>query len=606
MVFQGSSTIMRSKRTYVKGALQGYSSSASAGAYPQDGISGSYWYDYQGSDNIDPSGCSIPSSIMGGQGIMISVTPGSGKIYSGTVSYEYQVKLGGGNWTTIATTTATFKTYTVPYGTTTFQARVRALNRYTYRSSDYVSSSTTTVTNNQPPTAPGSIAVTNVIAGQQCTITLTAATDPDGTVASYIYERSVDGSAWQQIANVNSLTQTDTVSGDWGTVAYRAKAVDDDGESGPYVTSETTTVNSGWVIISGPASDMGDKPAPFDFVFSVSVTGQTSVDAIDVTVTLDGENIYTGTPNSGVEVTLPIDTRIMSATEHTIEVAASKTNYTAASAAYTFEIPAVELPDGGISEILENSEGKTVFPLTLARYVIGADGRDVNELLARLLSSAAKTQTGSYVGTGTYGQNNPNSLTFDFEPKFLAVQCHAGKSSSNSSNPEFFYVCGGLAYGSNDAHYGHISTEGKTVSWYYDSNAFWQLNEANTQYNYVAVGKTLPAGSIPVSLETQSYSESDNIVWNFSIPSSTFAREGQTTNVTVTMTRDGDTPNWSTGRTVTYTVTGADGGGTTALLTRPTASDPAPTFNIPISNIRGNVNVVVIKITNVEPVKATT
>ena len=33
----------------------------------------------------------------------------------------------------------------------------------------------------------------------------------------------------------------------------------------------------------------------------------------------------------------------------------------------------------------------------------------------------AKIQTGSYIGTGTYGSNNPNTLTFDFEPKLLIV-----------------------------------------------------------------------------------------------------------------------------------------------------------------------------------------
>ena len=42
-----------------QGGLVGYNSSAASTSYPQDGISGSYWYEYQGSDNIDPSGCTI-------------------------------------------------------------------------------------------------------------------------------------------------------------------------------------------------------------------------------------------------------------------------------------------------------------------------------------------------------------------------------------------------------------------------------------------------------------------------------------------------------------------------------------------------------------------
>ena len=90
-----------------------------------------------------------------------------------------------------------------------------------------------TVSTNEPPTAPGSISVSGVVASGTATITLTAATDPDGTIASYRYERSVDSGSWTQFADVNSLTQTDSVSGDWGTVAYRACAVDDAGEADP-------------------------------------------------------------------------------------------------------------------------------------------------------------------------------------------------------------------------------------------------------------------------------------------------------------------------------------------------------------------------------------
>ena len=151
---------------------------------------------------------------------------------------------------------------------------------------------------NDPPTAPGSIDVSGVVRGGSATITLTAATDPDGTVASYIFERQVDGGAWEQVAQANSLTQTDPIGEDWGTVAYRACAVGEMGVSGPYVTGETYTINSGWVTIGGPAEDMGSQPRRFDFAFSVSVSGVASVDAITVSVARDGTRIYSGTPSA--------------------------------------------------------------------------------------------------------------------------------------------------------------------------------------------------------------------------------------------------------------------------------------------------------------------
>lgn len=252
----------------------------------------------------------------------------------------------------------------------------------------YVSDDGSILTN-EPPTAPGSIDVTGVVSGGQATITLTAATDPDGTVESYRYERQVDGGGWQQFADVNSLTQTDQIGSDWGTIAYRACAVDDAGAAGPYVTSETETINDGWTIISGPASDMGSKTAPFDFVFSVSVTGQTAT-SITATAALDGEQVYSGTPNSGVQVTIPIDTRLLGAGSHTIEVNASKDEYLPASNSYTFTVPAATIPDGGKGSQAQGQDGRAIFYTTLAQRCIGKDGKDVQ---AQIDALAARVKT---------------------------------------------------------------------------------------------------------------------------------------------------------------------------------------------------------------------
>ena len=250
-----------------------------------------------------------------------------------------------------------------------------------------------TITTNQPPTAPASIDVANVGTSGTITITLTAATDPDGTVESYIYERQVDGGAWQQVAQVNSLTQTDTISEDWGTIAYRACAVDDLGASGPYVTGETQTINSGWVTIGGPAEAMGSKPVPFDFDFSVSVSGVASTGAITVYAALDGVQVYSGTPNAGTQISIPIDTRLMGAGEHTIEVQDSKDDYLPASKRYTFTIPAVTIPAGGTGEQAQGSDGRPVFHTTLAQRCIGRGGVDI-QAQVDALTARVKTLEG--------------------------------------------------------------------------------------------------------------------------------------------------------------------------------------------------------------------
>ena len=332
------------------------------------------------------------------------------------------------------------------------------------------------VVTNEPPTAPGSIEVSAVVAGDEVTITLTAATDPDGTVESYIYERLVDGgTGWQQIANANSLTATDTVSAEWGSVQYRACAVDNAGVSGPYIASEVYDVNSGWVIISGPGASLGSQPAPFSFSFSVSVTGQASTDTITVGVTLDGNTIYTGTPNSGETITLAIDTRILSAQTHTLAVTASKESFASAASSYTFTVPAASLPSGGIAQQPQDNQGNPVFFQTLGRYVICAGGLDLNTLQAQMSAAALRIASGSYTGTGTFGSEAPTALTFAAPPRLLLV------TASAASAPGLLWLgqpgdAGGVVF----------TAEGNELSWY-ASTADAQLNASGTEYFYIAL-----------------------------------------------------------------------------------------------------------------------
>ena len=63
----------------------------------------------------------------------------------------------------------------------------------------------------------------------------------------------------------------------------------------------------------------------------------------------------------------------------------------------------------------------------------GGAGKTTLSALASTLQSVrgfAKIQTGSYVGTGTYGADNPCSLTFNFNPCFLFVRPNDGGYAS--------------------------------------------------------------------------------------------------------------------------------------------------------------------------------
>ena len=463
---------------YEKGSLIGPVSNAGSSAYPSNNYSGDYWYQSQGNDVIDPDDVSIPSDILGGNTIEITLTPSTGKVYGGTVSYTYQYRLDGGEWQTLATTTETTQQLLVPAGTNTIEVQVRAQDDIGFTSSTWVASSMEHVTNNQPPTAPGSIQVTNVTTGQEAAVTLTAATDPDGTVESYIYERSVDGAEFQPFAEVNSLTQTDHISGDWGTVAYRACAVDDDGAAGPYVTSETKTVTTGLVTIAGPAADLGEKPMPFAFWFSCGVSDQTAVQDIAVRVTVDGKDFFTGTLDSGAAKGLYIDTRFRGAGQHTIAVTASKEDYQPAAASYTFTVPSVVLPYEGRAEMPQNSAGQPVWWYGLARFIFGPDGKDLITLMQEMQAASPKMVTGSYQGTGQAGSSNPNTLAAGFRPRVVLL-------SSGYSIDIMIVATESGSTGTVEAVNYTLSDTG--VSWY-ASSAAAQGNESGKTYRYVIFG----------------------------------------------------------------------------------------------------------------------
>lgn len=468
-----------------RGSKVGNASSNSSSTYPNGNIGGNNWYEYLGSDDIDPVAVSTPANLRGGEAALVTVTPGTGKVYGGTVSYRYEYSVNGGtSWVLANTTTATSLSITIPEGSPSFQARVRAQDNLGFTSSTYVYSTQVTVINNEPPTAPGSISVGVPVGGQQVTITITAATDPDGQVVNYLYERSIDGNGWTQIASVNALTYNDTVGTEWATVAYRVKAVDDDGAAGPYVTGETSTINSGWLFISGPAENMGNKPAPFVFSVSAGVSGSSGVSDIAMSITLDGVEIYYNTVSDADTVTQEMDTRLMGEGTHTITVAVSKADYLPTSRAYVFEVPPFALPDGGRMEILENQEEQAVFPVTLARAVVGYDGRSVADILEELLVSTlagAKIETGTYAGGGTFGADSPNLLAFAFPAKVLLLFDSLGAMtvlvpSIGKYSPRL-----------TTSGAGTVSLTGSAVSWYAASAAD-QLNSSGKTYTYIAIG----------------------------------------------------------------------------------------------------------------------
>ena len=240
------------------------------------------------------------------------------------------------------------------------------------------------VVTNIPPTAPGSINVSSVVAGGTTTVTVTAASDSDGTIANYQFEHSIDSAAYQVMGIQAGLTFNDQVQSSWGTVQYRVCAIDNMGAKGPYVTSQQYTVQSGYVTIGGPSPSMGTKDMPFTFEATIGVSGLTGITGIHVRAWVDSYLSYDVSVDHGAKVSFEVDTRSMSAGSHTIRVIAEHDTVLSAQQDYTFTISEMDIPEGGRAEQFEDEYGTAIFPVTMAKNVISPNGTSIQTEIEKL------------------------------------------------------------------------------------------------------------------------------------------------------------------------------------------------------------------------------
>lgn len=460
---------------YVQGSFIDWKTGNSRYSY-SDGYSGGDYYTYQGSDNIDPAAVNLPENIRGGSVVNVSVNPSAGQKYEGLISYQYQYRLDGGNWVTIGTSGVS-ESFTVPNGTQTVQVRVRAQDDLGFVSNDWITSGVVSVVNNSPPSAPGSIDVRNAIAGNYATITITEATDSDGYVTGYIFERSVDGGSWKEVSETSSLAYFERIDEDWATVQYRVCAVDNEDARGPYITSELYTVQVDYVMISGPEADLGSVAGVLSLETIYSTSDDPEAQGIAVKIEMDGALLVDRDVNAGDKIVLNIDTRLQWTGVHHISVTAELEDHMPANQTYTYTIGATpaDLISGGESGVLQGPDGKPVLPKTLAQDCYGTDGKDVNTLIAEGLQMTA----GGYIGTGTSGEGAPNTLAFGFAPRLLVLY----KADDGEA------VILGAAAAGGSGTVGGISYTFLTggASWYASTPAT-QMNENGQNYGYFAIG----------------------------------------------------------------------------------------------------------------------
>lgn len=114
-----------------------------------------------------------------------------------------------------------------------------------------------------------------------------------------------------------------------------------------------------------------------------------------------------------------------------------------------------------------------------------------NNLTLSPAQSPIHIETGSYTGTGTYGESNPNSLTFGFEPKLVLIYVDS-PSGANGYFGHGVAIQGSTvmwAYGSV-AYRCYTTWSGKTLSWYCDHTNYTSIGQLNygVLYRYIAFG----------------------------------------------------------------------------------------------------------------------
>lgn len=408
-----------------------------------------------------PASITVPtSSVPAGSTIAVSWPA-----VSGASSYTLQRSVNGGSWQTIQNNANT--SYNDVAGAWT-QVQYRVATVASGFTSAYISSTVVTVL---PYTIDTLTVPSQIMEGQSIPISWSAVS----LATNYILERNADSSGWTQIYSGSGTSYTDT-PGEWTTVQYRVQA-GANGVYGAYNTSAAIPIiSASALVISGSDSDLGTLVADVPYTVSTD-TGN----PITLTRKVNGILVATLTVQSGFAYSIPV--MDLPTGSGTIEISArvntSSGGPVSATRTWTYTKTAITFPGaGGVAPLTLN--GQNVFPITLpeAVRVPTVWGGSLDKALELLLPvvNAAVISVGTYEGTGTFGVDNPNTLTFEDTP--VVVTIYGGGqtlviSSTDTSAPAYI--------------------SGNQAKWYSTVSAAEQMNTSGVTYSYVAVAKGVTA-----------------------------------------------------------------------------------------------------------------
>ncbi len=405
-----------------------------------------------------PASITVPTtSIPTGSSIAVSWSA-----VSGAESYQLQRSANGGSWQTVYTGSGT--SYSDVAGNWT-QVKYRVASVVMGITSGYATSTTVTVL----PYVVDSLTVpSQVMQGQNIPISWTAS----AAANTYILQRSVNGGGWSQIYSGGNTSYTDTPQSGWTTVQYRVQA-GANGSYGAWATSASVPViSASALVISGTDGDLGTLTSDVPYTVSSDTGNPITLDRY-----VNGQLVATTTVESGFAYSIPVMDLPSGAGSIKISatVQTSSGGPVSASRNWTYTKTAITFPTtGGVAQLSLN--GQNVFPLTLAEGVrvpsVWGGSLDLALQLLLPLVGAAVISVGTYTGTGTFGQDNPNTLEFPTAPTVVTI--YGGGQTLAISSTE----TSGTAY-----------ISGNTATWYSETSAADQLNSQGVTYSYVAIRK---------------------------------------------------------------------------------------------------------------------
>lgn len=139
-------------------------------------------------------------------------------------------------------------------------------------------------------------------------------------------------------------------------------------------------------------------------------------------------------------------------------------------------------------------QGNNLYQSDLLRLLTEKDYNNI-------INSSSKIEVISYVGTGTYGESNPNTITCSFPIKailMIASQSSSGYGSisgylartyivSNVLSTSYTEGTGLLSDARDTFAYGKISSDYKQYSWY-TFDEYKQFNNSGTTYYVLVFG----------------------------------------------------------------------------------------------------------------------